>query len=189
MKNWLLFINLMIISTSITQKPVVKIEVDPKLAQADESITVTIKTNVQGEIDIDFPSAFVPGYSVMNGMEQETDFNTGKVITYYYYSQDGTIKKEGEYNFGPAYIKAGSKTYKSNTFSVTIRKEQVVNSTGTISAKQFRQPAFGIIERSKKQLYEGEPLILNAKIYARFYPTHFEDYQTYIPDGTQEKQA
>lgn len=189
MKNWLLFINLILISTAFGQKPVVKIEVDPKVAQAGEPITVTIKTNVQGEIDIDFPSAFVPGYSVMNGMEQETDFNTGKVITYYYYSQDGTIKKEGEYTFGPAYIKAGSKTYKSNTFSVTIRKEQVVNSTGTISAKQFRQPAFGIIERSKKQLYEGEPLILNAKIYARFYPTHFEDYQTYIPDGTQEKQA
>ena len=189
MKNWLLFINLLIISTAMGQKPVVKIEVDPKVAQAGESITITIKSNVQGEIDIDYPSAFVPGYSVMNGMEQETDFNTGKVITYYYYSQDGTIKKDGEYTFGPAYIKSGSKTYKSNTVNVNIRKEQVVNSTGTISAKQFKQAAFGIVERSRKQLYEGEPLILNAKIYARFYPTHFEDYQTYIPDGTLEKQA
>lgn len=189
MKNWLLFINLILVSTAFGQKPVVKIEVDPKVAQAGEPITVTIKSNVQGEIDIDYPSAFVPGYSVMNGMEQETDFNTGKVITYYYYSQDGTIKKDGEYTFGPAYVKSGSKTYKSNTVNVTIRKEQVVNSTGTISAKQFKQAAFGIVERSRKQLYEGEPLILNAKIYARFYPTHFEDYQTYIPDGTLEKQV
>jgi hypothetical protein len=189
MKNWLLFINLIIISTALGQKPVVKIEVDPKVAQAGESITITIKSNVQGEIDIDYPSAFVPGYSVMNGMEQETDYNTGKVITYYYYSQDGTIKKDGEYTFGPAYIKSGSKTYKSNTVNVNIRKEQVVNSTGTISAKQFKQAAFGIVERSRKQLYEGEPLILNAKIYARFYPTHFEDYQTFMPDGTLEKQA
>ena len=189
MKNWLLFINLIIISTALGQKPVVKIEVDPKVAQAGESITITIKSNVQGEIDIDYPSAFVPGYSVMNGMEQETDYNTGKVITYYYYSQDGTIKKDGEYTFGPAYIKSGSKTYKSNTVNVNIRKEQVVNSTGTISAKQFKQAAFGIVERSRKQLYEGEPLILNAKIYARFYPTHFEDYQTFMSDGTLEKQA
>lgn len=171
------------------QKPVVKIEVDPKVAQAGESITVTVKSNIEGEIDIDFPSAFVPGYSVMNGMEQETDFNTGKVITYYYYSQDGTIKKDGEYTFGPAFIKSGSKTYKSNTVNVTIRKEQVVNSSGIISAKQMKQAAFGIVERSRKQLYEGEPLILNAKIYARFYPTHFEDYQTFMPDGTLEKQA
>jgi hypothetical protein len=125
----------------------------------------------------------------MNGMEQETDFNTGKVITYYYYSQDGTIKKDGEYTFGPAFIKSGSKTYKSNTVNVTIRKEQVINSSGIISAKQMKQAAFGIVERSRKQLYEGEPLILNAKIYARFYPTHFEDYQSYMPDGTLEKQA
>ncbi len=189
MKNWLLFINLIIISTAMGQKPVVKIEVDPKVAQAGESITVTVKSNVQGEIDIDFPSAFVPGYSVFNGMEQETDFNTGKVITYYYYSQDGTIKKDGEYTFGPAFIKSGSKTYKSNTVNVTIRKEQVINSSGIISAKQMKQAAFGIVERSRKQLYEGEPLILNAKIYARFYPTHFEDYQTFMPDGTLEKQA
>lgn len=189
MKNWLLFLNLTIISTLFGQKPVVKIKVDPKVAQAGESITVTIKSNVQGEIDIDFPSAFVPGYSVLNGMEQETDFNTGKVITYYYYSQDGTIKKDGEYTFGPAYVKSGSKTYKSNTVGVTIRKEHVVNSTGTISAKQLKQVAFGVVESSRNKLYEGEPLILNAKIYARFYPTHFEDYQTYIPDGTIEKQA
>jgi hypothetical protein len=189
MKNWLLFINLIIISTAMGQKPVVKIEVDPKVAEAGEPITITVKSNVQGEIDIDFPSAFVPGYSVFNGMEQETDFNTGKVITYYYYSQDGTIKKDGEYTFGPAFIKSGSKTYKSNTVNVTIRKEQVINSSGIISAKQMKQAAFGIVERSRKQLYEGEPLILNAKIYARFYPTHFEDYQTFMPDGTLEKQA
>ena len=189
MKNWLLLINLIIISTAMGQKPVVKIEVEPKVAEAGEPITITVKSNVQGEIDIDFPSAFVPGYSVMNGMEQETDFNTGKVITYYYYSQDGTIKKDGEYTFGPAFIKSGSKTYKSNSVNVTIRKEQVINSSGTISAKQMKQAAFGVIERNKKQLYEGEPLILNAKIYARFYPTHFEDYQTFIPEGTLEKQA
>jgi hypothetical protein len=189
MKNWLLLINLIIISTAMGQKPVVKIEVEPKVAEAGEPITITVKSNVQGEIDIDFPSAFVPGYSVFNGMEQETDFNTGKVITYYYYSQDGTIKKDGEYTFGPAFIKSGSKTYKSNSVNVTIRKEQVINSSGTISAKQMKQAAFGIVERSRKQLYEGEPLILNAKIYARFYPTHFEDYQTFIPDGTLEKQA
>jgi len=189
MKNWLLFINFLLISSVFGQKPVVKIQVDSKVAEAGESITITVKSNIQGEIDIDFPSAFIPGYSVFNGMEQETDFNTGKVITYYYYSQDGTIKKEGEYTFGPAFIKSGSKTYKSNTVNVTIHKEQVVNSCGTIGAKQLKQAAFGIVERSRKQLYEGEPLILNAKIYARFYPTHFEDYQAFVPSGTLEKQA
>jgi len=189
MKNWLFLLNLITLTTVFAQKPVVKLEIEPKQAQAGESITVTIKSNVQGEIDIDFPSAFIPGYSVMNGMQQETDFNTGKIITYYYYSQDGIIKKEGDYTFGPAFVKSGSKIYKSNTVNVSIKKEAVINSCGVISNKQLKLAAFGVVEKSRKQVYEGEPLVLNAKIYARFYPTHFEDYQSYLPDGTLEKQA
>ncbi len=189
MKHWLLLIYSGIVSCVFAQKAVVKLEVDPKITQSGESITVTIKSNIQGEIDIDLPSAFINGYSVMNGMEQETDYNTGRVITYFYYSQEGIIKKDGNYTFGPAYIKSGSKTYKSNTVNVTIRKEPIVNSSGEVTSKQMRQAAFGIIERNKSKLYEGEPLILNAKIYSRFYPTHFEDYQTYMPEGALEKQS
>jgi hypothetical protein len=189
MKHWLLLIYSGIVSCVFAQKAVVKLEVDPKITQSGEAITVTVKSNIQGEIDIDLPSAFINGYSVMNGMEQETDYNTGRVITYFYYSQEGIIKKDGNYTFGPAYIKSGSKTYKSNTVSVTIRKEPIVNSTGEITSRQMRQAAFGIIERNKSKLYEGEPLILNAKIYSRFYPTHFEDYQTYMPEGALEKQS
>lgn len=189
MKHWLLLIYSGIVSCVFAQKAVVKLEVDPKITQSGEAITVTVKSNIQGEIDIDLPSAFINGYSVMNGMEQETDYNTGRVITYFYYSQEGIIKKDGNYTFGPAYIKSGSKTYKSNTVSVTIRKEPIVNSSGEITSRQMRQAAFGIIERNKSKLYEGEPLILNAKIYSRFYPTHFEDYQTYMPEGALEKQS
>lgn len=189
MKHWLLLIYSGIVSCVFAQKAVVKLEVDPKITQSGEAITVTVKSNIQGEIDIDLPSAFINGYSVMNGMEQETDYNTGRVITYFYYSQEGIIKKDGNYTFGPAYIKSGSKTYKSNTVSVTIRKEPIVNSSGEITGRQMRQAAFGIIERNKSKLYEGEPLILNAKIYSRFYPTHFEDYQAYMPEGALEKQS
>ena len=171
----------------IGQKPIVKLEIEPKSVQVGDEIVVTVKTNIQGEIDIDFPSAFVNGYAVMNGMEQEMDYNTGRVISLYYYSQNGVLKKEGSYTFGPAYVKSGSKIYKSNTVEVVVQKEAFINSSGEISAKQLKQNAFGLIEVSKKKVYEGEPLILNAKVYSRFYPTHIEDYQSYNAKGILDK--
>lgn len=175
-------------SIMFAQKAIVKLEVDPKNVQAGDPINVTVKSNVQGELDVDFPSAFVQGYSVMSGMEQEVDYNTGKVITLYYHTQEGVIRKDGTYTIGPAYIRSGNKTYKSNTVTVTVKKlAPSCGMSGEICAKQLRQPAFGVIERSKSKIYEGEPLVLNAKIYARFYPTHFEDYQPYMPDGALEK--
>jgi hypothetical protein len=173
---------------SMGQKPVVYLEVDTKEAEVGEVLTITVKSNVQGEIDIDFPADFVHGYNIMNGMEQEIDYNTGKVVTYYYLSQTGAISKSGTYKIGPAYIKKGNKVYKSNAVNITVRKENVSNSNGDgLTAKQLRQPAFGIIEKSKSVLYEGEPLILNAKVYSQFNASHLEDYQAYSLDGVVDK--
>ena len=77
MKNFVLFVfYLFVTSHFFGQKPIVKLEIEPKSVQIGDEIVVTVKTNVQGEIDIDFPSAFVNGYAVMNGMEQEMDYNT-----------------------------------------------------------------------------------------------------------------
>lgn len=187
MKSVFLFLFLAVMSIFFAQKKVVKLEIDPKVTQVGEEILVTVKTNIQGEIDVDFPSAFVNGYAVMKGMEQEIDYTTGKVISYYYYSQNGVLKKEGTYTFGPAYVKSGSKIYKSNTVDVTIQKEPIINSSGDITAKQLKQIAFGVVEYTKKRIFEGEPLILNAKIYSRFSPTHIEDYQSYNADGILDK--
>ena len=107
------------------------------------------QSNIEGEIKIDFPSAFASGYSMMNGMEQEFDSNTGKVISMFYFSQNGTLNKEGSFTFGPASIRSGNKNYKSNTVNVTVKKEAVFNSNGEISRNQLKQTAFGIIEKNK----------------------------------------
>lgn len=174
---------------SFGQKPIVILEVEPKEAEVGEMLTITVRANVQGEIDVDLPSGFIHGYEIMNGMNQEIDYNTGKVISYYYLSQNGAMPKAGTFKFGPAYVKRGNKVYRSNTVTVTIRKENTapVSDGNEISSKQLRQPAFGIIEKSKSVLYEGEPLILNAKVYSQFDPSHLEDYQEYKLDGALDK--
>lgn len=189
MKGLILHIVLLLFSgVVLAQKPMVLLDIDPKEAEPGEILTVTIKSNIQGELDIELPSGFVHGYNVMNGMEQEMDYNTGKLITYYYMSQTGAMNKEGTFTFGPAYIKKGSKVYRSNTVSVTIKKQ--ANSSqysGEITSKQLRQPAFGIIETSKKTIYEGEPVVINAKVYSHFSPSHLENYQGYSISGVIDK--
>lgn len=189
MKSFILHIALLLFSgVVLAQKPMVLLDIDPKEAEPGEILTVTIKSNIQGELNIELPSGFIHGYNVMNGMEQEMDYNTGKLITYYYMSQTGAMNKEGTFTFGPANIKKGSKVYRSNTVSVTIKKQ--ANSTqygGEITSKQLRQPAFGIIETSKKTIYEGEPVIVNAKVYSHFSPSHLENYQGYSISGVIDK--
>lgn len=170
------------------QKPIVLLEVESKEAEIGEMLTITVKSNVEGEIDIDFPSGFVHGYNVMNGMEQEVDYNTGKVISYYYFSQTGAMPKAGTFKFGPAYVKKGNKVYRSNSVNVTINAENTsTTSSDELTSKQLRQPAFGVIEKSKSVIYEGEPLVLNAKVYSKFNATQLENYQTYSMTGVLDK--
>ena len=96
------------------QAPKVELSIDPSRADVGEIFTITVRSNVQGELEVDNkPSSFVPGYDVMNGMEQELDPNTGVVTTYYYLSQTGAIGKPGKYTIGPAFIKQGNKVYQS----------------------------------------------------------------------------
>ena len=171
----------------IGQDAEVTLSIDPVSADIGEIITITIKSNVQGEVEIDnLPSSFVHGYDVMNGMEQEMDYNTGKVITFFYVSQTGAIGKKGKYTIGPAYIKKGNKTYQSNSVVVNIGEKSSMSS-GDITAKQLKEPAFGIIQTNKKTIFEGESIIVLAKIYSHFEPTHLEGYRSYEFPGTVDK--
>lgn len=171
------------------QKPIVKLEVDQTKITLGNELIITVKSNVEGEITINFPSEFVRGYDVMSGMEQEVDYNTGIVNTISYYSQNGSFKKTGTFSIGPAYVKRGKHIFKSNMVQVTVQKEHVDNGNGTVTSKQLKQLAFGVIEVNKTSLYEGEPLIVQAKVYSRFAPTSIEDYQTYKIDQSIDKQA
>lgn len=166
----------------------VQLIVEPKVVEVGEEITITIKSNIDGNINIDLPSSYVQGGSLMQGSEQEIDGISGRVITYYYVSQNGTVTKEGNVTFGPAYIKRNRKVFKSNSVTIKVEKDQPTgNSSSEFSTKQLKKPAFGVIEKSKSKIYEGEPLVLSAKVYARYNPTHIEGYEPYELEGALEK--
>ncbi len=171
-----------------SQKPMVQLMVDPNVAQVGEEITIKVISNIGGNVNIDLPSAFIQGGTSMSSSQTEYDGNTGKMTTYFYMSNVGIVKKEGNYTFGPAYIKKDRKVFKSNTVTIKI-ENTVTNSTAPtdFTAKQLKKPAFGVIEKSKSKIYEGEPLVLTSKVYARYEPTHIEGYEPFDLEGAIEK--
>lgn len=161
----------------------VELIISPTNAGVGELLTITVKSTVQGEFDIDnLPASFVHGYEMMSGMESEMDYNTGTLTTYFYISQTGAIGKAGTYTIGPAYVNAGNRTFASNSVTVSIGNAALMNSSG-VTASQLSDPAFGIIQTNKTSIYEGEPLLILAKVYAQFDPTHLDGYQPYSMNG------
>ncbi len=187
--NYFLLLVLFITGFIQAQDPEVVLTISPTSADVGEIIKLTVKSNVQGKVEIDnLPSSFVHGYDVMNGMEQEMDYATGQVITYFYVSQTGAIGKKGKYTIGPAFIKKGNKAYASNSVVISIGESPEMSSN-TITAEQLKNPAFGVIQTNKTSIYEGESIIVSAKIYSRFEPTHLEGYRGFDFPGTIDKNS
>jgi hypothetical protein len=167
------------------QKPSVSLSSDSKSVQTGDLITFTVKSNMEGAVEIDFPPEFIPGYGNSNGMEQVMDYNTGTVSTIYYFSQNGAFKENGTYTL-QAFVKNKKTIYKSNKITVKVEKQQVTDEE--ISKKNYKQSVFGIIQKSENKIYEGESLVLEAKVYSRLNINMLEAYQNFELDGGAEVQ-
>ena len=167
------------------QKPSVSLSADSKSVQAGDLITFTVKSNIEGTVEIDFPPEFIPGYGNSNGMEQVMDYNTGSITTIYYFSQNGAFKENGSYTL-QAFVRNKKAVYKSNKMTVKVEKQQA--SDEDISRKNCKQPVFGIIQKSKNKIYEGEAVVLEAKVYARISINMLEAYQNFELEGGAEVQ-
>lgn len=187
MKNWWIIVCFLTFS-AFAQQADLELVVSSQSVSVGEKISITVKSNVSGNIKIDFPPEFNEGYSVVNGMKQEMDYTSGRFVSLYYLSKDGSFTKTGTFTIGPASINRGGKLIKSNTVSVKVEKGTGNNSstrnqnpqqnTPSVSNRN-KQPAYGLIGLSKNKVYEGEPLIARSYVYARFRPTHLDSYKTF----------
>lgn len=165
----------------LTQTKTAKVElaISPTNVEAGESFNITITSNVQGDVDIEnLPGSFIQDYSIQQGQYPEMDHNTGSIITTYFVSYSGMITKAGDYNIGPAFVKNGNKVYKSNKVKIKVGGK-IPMTSGQVTASQLNDPAFGLIEANKKIIYEGEPVLLAAKIYSFYDPSNIGGYQSY----------
>ena len=72
MKNWW-FILCFLTFNLFAQQADLELIVSSEDVAVGEQVTVTVKSNVSGNIKIKFPPEFNEGYSVVNGMKQEMD--------------------------------------------------------------------------------------------------------------------
>ena len=166
--------------SSTAQKKQVVLSVTPKDAEVGENVVITVETNIKGEIALDnLPSSFNYGASSGSQMYQRMDYSTGKVITYYSISQSGVITKPGTFKIGPAYVKSRGRAYSSNTVSLNVSKKTPM-SNGTVTQAMLNEPAFGVIQTNKSSIYEGEPVVVSAKIYAKYQPTNIYNYNSFV---------
>lgn len=150
-----------------SQKASVKLTIDPEEVGVNQVITVTIKSNVEGDVVENWPSNFMKGYGIQSMSNYVQDVNTGKLMQEHILIFTGSFSKAGKYKFGPFYVKAGNKTYTSNTVKVNVVDNPIQNNPEDVTRQQLRQPAFGVIEVSSVKLYEGEPLIISGRVYSK----------------------
>jgi hypothetical protein len=171
----------------IAQTPKVVFSVEPRSVAVGEVVVLEIESTVEGDIEIDnLPSSFLQSQGMNSTMRTSIDMNTGKMVTYFQYLQAGVFSKAGKYTVGPVYIKQGNKTHKSNTVVVNVGQSSTMISS-EITAQQLRDPAFGVIQTNKTSLYEGEPLLISAKVYTKFNPTYIDRYTGYSMKGVIDK--
>ena len=171
------------------QKPFIQLTVSDKLSEVGQLISFTAKSNMNGDIQLDLPSEFIQG-GTMNGMEQTMDQN-GNMVVSVNLTQEGVFRKEGKYQIY-AYVKDRSKTHRSNLISVTVKKKGEIKKKsynqeeGDITKSNLKEPIFGIIEKSASKVYEGEALVLRAKVYSRLNVNMMQGYKSFSLKGPSE---
>jgi hypothetical protein len=172
----------------ISQNNVLNLSISNTNPEIGEAIEISVKSSVNGTIQIVLPTDFVSG-GAMTGMSQQIRNSTRSTI--YYKTELGSFQREGEFVIGPAKIRAGNKVYSSNKLTVKVSSTSNSGSSSqssTSSKKLSERIAFGLIETNKTSVYIGEPLQINARVYAQFEPKSFEDYKEYISKGFPDKQ-
>lgn len=168
-KNLIIVFLLSITASVFGQKPYVELSVSPETIEKGDQFTIEIRTNVPGKLSMDnLPASFsLVQYSEGSSITTMNQ-NTGEMEMTFVSTYTGTISVAGEYAIGPAFVTSSKGSYSSKKVNLSVEKEIEMYSD-EITIKQLKQPAFGIIQTSKKKIYEGEPLIAAAKVYSRFY--------------------
>lgn len=170
------------------QKAKVVLSIEPTRVEVGETITITITSNVEGNMELEnLPSSFVQDYGISQGSQDKINYTTGEVETTFYYAYSGSITKAGKYTIGPVYVKSYNKVYTSNKVQITVDAKYTTGGSNHITQKQIQDPAFGVIECNKTEIFEGEPILLTAKVYSQFDPSHISGYQSYSVPGTVNK--
>lgn len=164
------------------QDAFVKLEVSASSLEVGETFSITISSNTEGSLELSFPDQFIQNSATHSGMSTSVNYINGKKIVerISYQKLSGVFSQKGEFELGPVVLHTQSNQIESNR--VTISVKEPLNMISADPKENMREAIFGIIQQSKKQVYQGEPLFVDAKVYSQidiyqvdnFIPFQFE---------------
>lgn len=182
------FLNIILCCASLlwSQDEFVDIEVNPTTVEKGQPVTITLKTNTEGNVQFELPDEFVQSGPTHSGMSSSVNYDSGKgeVVRFSFQKFSGYFDAEGEYKIGPIKIQTANGEIESK--SVTVKVHKLQNMISEDPAKNMDKAIFGIIEQSKKEIYEGQPIILEGKVYSQIDILQVENFSTFKFEGPAE---
>jgi hypothetical protein len=182
------FLNIMLCCAPLlwSQDEFVDIEVNPTTVEKGQPVTITLKTNTEGTVNFELPDEFVQSGPTHSGMSSSVNYSSGKgeVIRFSFQKFSGYFDTEGEYKIGPIKIQTPSGEIESKSVLVKVHKLQ--NMISENPSKNMDKAIFGIIEQSSKVIYEGQPIILEGKVYSQIDILQVENFNTFTFEGPAE---
>lgn len=152
---------------SLAQSPYINLEINPTSTEINEPITILLKTNAEGNLEFELPDEFIQSGGMQQGMSSTIKtINNKSIVEKYSYQQIvGHFEKPGNYKIGPARLMTKNGEIKSSELIVKVSKP--INMISADPAKNLGKPIFGIIQQSKNEIYEGESVIIECKLYSQ----------------------
>lgn len=172
----------------LAQDPYVSLEIEPTNVDKGVPVSITIKSNVDGNLEFDLPSEFVQSGGMHSGMSSSVNYQSGKGVVEKYSFQkfSGYFNATGEYEIGPVKLKTADGELVSSSVKVKVAKP--MNMISENPENNMDKALFGIIQQSKKEVYEGEPVVVEAKVYAQVDVLQVENFSPFKFEGPAEIQ-
>lgn len=187
-KKGLLHIVFWFITFGIYAQEYVHLTIKPQTVEVNQSVSVTIKTNVDGKINLNLPEGFVRSGGIQNGFSTSVINTNGQrnIVRNRIQSFSGHFTKKGTYLFGPATIKNSKNTYKSDVINIEVIAHHDMISSDP--AKNMNKIAFGIIQQSQRTVYVGEPFVISGKVYSQADILNVKSFTPFGVSGQLQKQ-
>ncbi len=168
------------------QKEFVELDASPAAPEVGQQVTLTIKTNAEGNYEFDLPDEFKRSGATQSGMSSSVNYSNGQatVMRFSYQKIIGHFEQKGTFLLGPVKVRTNAGTVQSNSVKVEVRKRQ--NMISERPEDNMDQAIFGIIQQSKKEIYEGQSIVLEGKVFAQVDVLQVERYQPFDLDGAAE---
>lgn len=165
-----IFVTYLLLCVSIVsfgQQPYIDLQIEPSTAEVGQQVIIVLRTNSEGDLEFELPDEFIQSGGVQSGMSSSINYinNKAQVEKYSYQKIAGHFEKSGKYKVGPAKLRSASGELVSNSFIINVIKP--INMISEDPGKNLNEPIFGIIQQSAREIYEGESVLLEAKVYAQ----------------------